>query len=152
MAIRQQQIVDAIKTQLLLIVGTTPYTTNLGTRVSIWEGNQGDPGFGGEMPMAKIRDLRAECVAQDMDQGLEDWELYVDVDLACEAGRTSDTTIRIMINDVIHALGLSRTLGGLALNIQKLGFDMTVDEEEKVVGGATVHFKVLFQTTEWSET
>lgn len=149
MAIKRQQIVDALKSAIQGITVANGYHTDIGLHTSIWLAEPNTVYDPSELPVANIRDISDVIVRANIP--FDDHEMDVNVDLIFSSGQTTDAAVRQGIYDVYRKIGTDPTLGGLAINTMISSDEMILDQSERIVGGATISLSVQFRTSNYQE-
>ena len=55
----------------------------------------------------------------------------------------------LLIADLQKAIGVDTTWGGLATRTNPISSSLVVDQEDKIIGGATVTFTIDYVTKKW---
>jgi len=149
MAILRETIITAIDTALKTISVANGYHTALASHVTIWVPR---PLQQAEIPAVNIRDVDDTTVDvslgaddTDTDAAAETHEMTVELDVLASTA----SAIRSLIMDCGKCLrdNISSTY-----DIMPVGDSMEADQDEKIVVGATLRFKVRFITALWGET
>jgi len=143
-----QQVMDALGTRLKTITQTNGYNYNLGK--SVFEGRL-SPYNESELPALDFRELGALPDSDIVEDtiGLQTHEIDVEVEIITAAGKTTATVLRKMVQDVVNAIGTDDTFGDLVEYAGYGGFDVTLDQSKKIIGGATVKFSLTYKTAQW---
>jgi hypothetical protein len=144
MAVTLQTIVTSWKTNMAKITVANGYHTTVAT-VTDWEPRRDDPAV--HLPAIDIRDVSEEITGQSLgsDQGGTDAaaeEHTVRFEITLSMASTS-TAIRQFIMDVRKAVRDNMTV---TYDIRYLGYDATVEQEEKRIVGAVMRFDVVYST------
>jgi hypothetical protein len=136
----RQRIMDAVKARFALILISNGYNTDVGSNV--FE-QKAEPFQESEIPGMNIR----ESETPKMDTvGAEVHPMVFEV-FAIDNGDASPAALRNIWADIIIAIGLDRTWGGLAqdTSLPEVGTADTVIAE-KTVAGARISFTVTYST------
>lgn len=150
MAIKHQQIVDAVEDALQLITIANGYNLNLSTHITVQQA-EGDQINNGDW-LVTIRDRDEESLTEstrrDNTGNQEFRRMYVDVELQYMQSTTNvSVQIRKAIADIRKALGVDRTLGGLSLNVLPAGWSIPRNELGQYLSGqAIVRFTIDYKT------
>ena len=149
MAIKRQQIVDAVATRLGTILTTAGYHTNLGSNVFEWKGTKFEAR---EMPGIDVRDTVDEIDHRSIDTptNVDTHRLTVMLSLAVD-GSTSTDSVREMIADVYKAIGTDPTFGALAIDSWVVKDEVDTEQEELRISGVEIEIAVLYRTSLFQE-
>lgn len=141
----RQDIVDAVTTRLKTIQKSGGYNTDLGYNVYEWR-----PGAleQSELPSVIVRDLGAE--AMDGAIGQFRWSCMIECTITAADGTDTMQTMRWAIEDVYTAIGTDCTWGGLAQYSEQPSDSIEVDQEEHLIAGARVAFRIIYDTARWA--
>ena len=150
MAIKRQEIIDNLRTQLENISTANGYYTDCGTTVKVWDPTVFERK---ELPALNIMDrVDVQPFDANSTQGeVIDHELTVEIAALCAAGVTSDSFTRQMIADIYKAIKADESLSGKAMWIEPVQDEIGVEESGKRVGGATITIKIVYRTQKFSE-
>ena len=144
MALKRQQIVDAIKTRLQGILIANGYATNLGNNIFEWRVTNLNSA---EFPACVYRDV--SNAKQDGAIGSFRWALNIEIQLVTD-GETSAAEIRKLIADVYKAIGTDVRWGGLAVTTEQPESDeMDVEQHEKKQAGALIKLSIIYDANMW---
>lgn len=143
MAVSQwQNIINAVKTQLATIRKTNGYETDAGLKVFEWKASASPYE---DLPCIHIKDTALQAAQGTIQQYT--WALQLDIEIAAAKAAQTSAEIRSMAQDVIKALWADKTVGGRALNISQPQIeDITIEKDEKVIGGAVVRCVITYTT------
>lgn len=161
MAIKRQQIMDAIATRMAGILTTaTPhaYYFDLGLNVIesrpqliLPDGSIGRvPVEPSECPCVMIRDPLDTITVIDLD-GNEEHELDLEFEVRNEGGAITDSDLRKMEQDIRTAVGLDPTWGGLTRGTTLRSSEKILLQANKIIGGLLVRATATFYTAAFSE-
>lgn len=139
----RQLIVNAVKTRLQAINGSSPYETSIGANVEEWRVK---PPEEAEATVVTFRDVD-EQVSQRT-SGVQEWRLKFEVEI-WNFGQADQSTVRKQVADVYRALGQDRYWGGLAFDTEPSADTMELDLQTRVLRGALVTFFVKYRTKSW---
>lgn len=146
---KRQQIVNAIETRFKTILVVGGYRTNLGDNVHVWRLSDWAKD---EAPGVDIRDT--DWDSDETGQGLHDHGLLIEVYVEAGGG-TSPASVREMAADVLQAIGVDDTWGGLAIQTRP-GKPTGGKSNEFQVGrgghtytAALMRFQVHYRTAAW---
>jgi hypothetical protein len=152
MALKRQQILDAMKTRLQLINGSTPYYLNASANVYIQRDKPFESWSDRELPGINIVDGDEEPGQELLSGAVNVW--YRDLNVAVQlvtGGALADTLVRKGIADIQRAIGTDLTWGGLAIDTDWVNTTIERDQQEQRIMSATVNIKISYSTTQWSE-
>lgn len=149
MAIKRQQIIDYVKTELEKISITNGYYTNIGSNVFEWKAN---PFESNEIPGLEIRDLEENVLDETIkgNYNLHTHVLNVEIKVICSES-TPITTVRKMIIDVYKVISQNLSWKDEAIYTYLIGNKIDVDQQGKFIGSATINIQIHYRTTAWSE-
>jgi len=137
---KRQQILTAVGAVFSLITTANGYNTNIGQHVYVYKPRAFEAG---ELPGMDIRDSHKTSQGT---VGEEHHELEVSV-TAVEDGDLSPETLRDIEADIVTAIGVDRTWGGLAVDTSTLSVGQaSVQVGERVVSGAKANFTIEYYT------
>ena len=142
---RRQELVAAVLARFKGIRIADGYETNLGLNVSEW---RTDPMQEGEKDLLNLRDTVSPILEEDT-IGAHTHNLTVEVDLL-SVNETPATQYRKMIADVIKAIGVDLTWGGLAEHTEPGAEELVVEQASRKVIGGLVRFTVIYSTARWT--
>lgn len=147
---RRQQIVDAVKARLALISVANGYQTDVGLKQTEWNpGPKGADPEADELPGHDIRDEVETTNVKDKNSGTFDRELEIVVIAELKEEDATATLARRALEDLIKAVGVDQTWGGLARRTLPVEDDINVDELGQQVGAARLRFKVEYSRRPW---
>lgn len=126
----RQSIVTALDTRLKTILIANGYQTNLGNQVEAWRSRDLEKG---EAYFLTYRDTTNPKTQEEVAIGTHEHALTLELE-ALVVGGTSAATGRKMISDLLKALGVDKTLGGV------VPYGLSVDSDELVVDKGTKTF------------
>lgn len=140
----RQQIIDALEARLQAISIAGGYRTDIGARVFEWRSTDLQKK---DLPAILYRDGSAP-----VDNGVADFlghQLQVDIQIITQ-GATAPADLREMVADVLQAIGVDATWGGLARNTLLTQVDMEIEQADKILGGASIALEIHYDTNDWS--
>ena len=157
MADAQQNIISAFTTKLKTISVANGYSSALGAQTSLWEQAPKPPISQSEFPSANIRDPVVEVRSTDEAEEEALFQMTVELDIACAAGTTSDTTMRSLFGDVYRAIGLwawgsDATIKDNMKDIQRVRHEIFSDEQEKIIVGGKITLMILYSAAQFPTT
>lgn len=147
---KRQQIVDAVKQRFAAITTANGYQTDIGLRQTEWNpGPRGADEGSDELPGHDIRDEDETATVTDKNSGVYSRSLEIVVlGYVREAGDGAAET-RKALEDMIRAVGIDPTWGGLARRTLPDTEGVAVDELAQRVGVAHLKFKVEYSRRPW---
>ena len=147
----RQQIVDAIKVRLAGITTANGYQTDIGLKQTEWDpGPKGADPEADELPGHDIRDEVETASTKDKNSGTFDRELEIVVIAELKEPGPGATLARRALEDLIKAIGVDPTWGGLARRTLPVEEDINDDELGQQIGAARLRFKVEYSRRPWS--
>lgn len=149
---KRQQIVDAVKARFAQIATANEYApgrnyqTDVGLKQTEWHPAAKGPE---DRPGHDVRDLPEETVVDDRNRGLYERKLLVQVVAEIAEADATAANARKALADMIHAVGVDPTWGGLAKYSIPVDDEVTVDQEAQRVGGARLVFEVVYSRKPW---
>jgi hypothetical protein len=143
---KRQRIVDAVKARFAAISVAGGYLTELGGKQTEWHPAAKGPD---DRPGHDVRDLAEETVVEDRNKGLYERKLLVQVVAEVAESDATAANARAALADMIRAVGVDPTWGGLARYSLPVEDEVTVDEEAQRVGGARLVFEVVYSRKPW---
>jgi len=149
MAIKRQQIIDTIKTKLAAIKTANGYYTNIGDNVFEWKAN---PMETSKLPGVEVRDTEETLLSAESQStyNLHDFMMTVELKVLC-AESTPTATVRKMIIDVYKLIGANLTWSDYAIYTYLISNAIDLDQQNKLIAGATITIQIYYRTTAWSE-
>lgn len=147
---KRQQIVDAVKNRFAGITTASGYQTDIGLKQTEWNpGPKGADPEADELPGHDIRDEVETTVVKDKNSGNYDRELEIIVVAELKETDATATLARKALEDMIKAVGVDPTWGGLARRTVPMEDDINVDELGQQIGAARLRFKVEYSRRPW---
>lgn len=147
---KRQQIVDAVKARFALITTANGYQTDIGLKQTEWNpGPKGADEEADELPGHDIRDEVETTPVKDKNSGTYDRELEIVVIAELREPGPGATLARKALEDMIKAVGVDATWGGLARRSVPIEDDINVDELGQWIGAARLRFKVEYSRRPW---
>lgn len=138
MPTKRQQIMTAVGTRLGTITLANGYVTNLGTNVSYWH----------DLPLEYAQEaLVYRDESQDYSQAnrVQDCLLHVELEaVVLGATRAGDA-----LSDLIRAIGVDATWGGLAVSTQLVRDEIAVETDGREVAQVLLQFDIAYRTPLW---
>jgi len=155
MAAKVLDIVSFIETKLNAIKTSGGYHTNV-AKVAVYRDTTSAPFEAAELPGINL------YYAHESDVVLEDekagpagiWTraLPLKAEFSIQAGQGSDVAGFNLAMDIIKAIGVDMTCGGVAIRIHNVKYSLTLEQEKKIVSGGVVEFTVEYRTDRFQET
>jgi hypothetical protein len=138
---KRQTLITAIDTRLKqILVSPGGYNYNLGSSVHEWRSTPLDDS---ELPAVIYRDLE-EVVSVTV--GKHEHRMLLEIELAL-SGATVPATMRKGIADIVKALGVDLTFGGLAEDTEFEGTEaISIIQNERRIAGVILRFIVTYLT------
>lgn len=147
---KRQQIVSAIKTRLAGIKVADGYQTDIGLKQTEWNpGPKGADPEADELPGHDIRDEVETAEVKDKNSGTFDRALEIVVIAELREAGPGATLARKALEDLIKAVAVDPTWGGLARRTLPVEEDINVDELGQQIGAARLRFKVEYSRRPW---
>jgi hypothetical protein len=147
---KRQQIVNAVKGRFALITTANGYQTDIGLKQTEWNpGPKGADPEADELPGHDIRDEVETTAVKDKNAGTYDRELEIVVIAELREADASPTLARKALEDMIKAVSVDPTWGGLARRSIPVEDDINVDELGQQIGAARLKFKVEYSRRPW---
>ncbi len=150
MAIKKEQIVQAVKTRLETITTANGYHTNLGSNIYEWKQN---PHNETDVLAAVIRDTDCEEVniLDQSSSGIHTKILSMEIEIIA-ASSTVPAVLRQAEADVNKAIGTDTTFGGLAIDTTPVNsIPLYPNQNEKRIAGLQRTVEIHFRTVAWQE-
>lgn len=145
----RQRIMTALDTRLSGILVASGYATNAGQHVFGWRVSDIQES---ELPAIVYRDGRTKESEPVIIMGADskrDYPLIVELDLHGTSGTATPEHMRSMIADVIKAIGVDPTWGGLAVMTELLGDEMDMAQADRTIAIATMSICITYRTKLW---
>jgi hypothetical protein len=147
---KRQQIVDAVKARFAAVTVANGYQTDIGLKQTEWNpGPKGADPESDELPGHDIRDELETTVVKDKNSGTYDRELEIVVIAELREADATATLARRALEDMIRAVGVDPTWGGLARRTLPVEDDINVDELGQQIGAARLRLKVEYSRRPW---
>lgn len=149
MAIKRQNIVNQLKSQLQNITVANGYYTNLGDNVKLFSVI---PVEENELPCVVIFDKMNNFASESFTNSANIFyqSLEVVLNIVC-GGNTVDTVARQLIIDVYKAIGSDTTLGGYAIDIIPINDELDIEQESKLIASIKINLNILYRTERFNE-
>jgi hypothetical protein len=147
---KRQQIVDRVKERFAGITTANGYQTEIGLKQTEWNpGPKGADPEADELPGHDIRDEVERTVVSNKNSGLFERQLEITVIAEVKEAGPGATLARRALEDMIKAVGVDPTWGGLAARTLPDEDDVTVDELRQQIGAARLKFTVEYNRRAW---
>lgn len=147
---KRQQIVNAIKARLAGITTANGYQTDIGLKQTEWNpGPKGADPEADELPGHDIRDEVEAAEVTNKNSGTFDRALEIVVIAELKEAGPGAGEARQALEDLIKAVGIDPTWGGLARRTLPVEEDINVDELGQRIGAARLKFKVEYSRRPW---
>lgn len=148
---KRQQIVDAVKARFVGITVANGYQTDIGAKQTEWHpGPKGADPEADELPGHDIRDEVERTIIEDKNRGVYERALEITVVAEVKEPAPGAALARKALEDLIKAVGVDPTWGGLARRTLPVEDDITVDELGQQVGAARLVFTVEYSRSPWA--
>lgn len=144
---KRQLIFDAVKTRFAGILIANGYQTNVGANLTEWHLTPKEPA---DLPGLDLRDeVEKTIIPEQKNAGV--YERRLKITAIGELLEAADTAAgaRLVLADMIKAVGVDPTWGGLARRTLPDTDDVTVDEEGARTGAARLTFHVEYSRKPW---
>lgn len=143
---KRQSIVAAVKTRMSTVRTANGYQTEIGASQTEWH-----PTAKGvdELPSHDVRDEFEEAVVTARNKGLYERKLRVTLIAELVEADATATNARKAHADIVRAVGVDPTWGGLAKYSVPAEEEVTVDEEGQRIGAVRVSFDVVYFRRAW---
>lgn len=146
----RQQIVDALIARLETILGNKDgggFVTFAGGNVSLWKVVDVEQT---KLPALVVRDT-TDLIDREGVATAGDHTLTVEIDGLCEASKTetADKVARKLMADILKAIGVDESFGGLAYRTRLAQANMQVVKESKHFGGVDLALTINYRTGKW---
>ncbi len=141
----RQQIIGKLDTRLKTIKKTANYKTDAGLHVFDWlDRDLADS----ELDAIIYRDRTTEINHGLMVSYIN--KVRVEIEMKTKASTGTAARLRQMLEDVCAAINVDETWGGLAENTEPLENSMDIQQQDKIVGSATLTIEIEYTTNKWS--
>lgn len=145
---KRQLICSAVDARLKTILTSAGYNSDLGKNVFEWRPT---PLEINELPAVNWRDIsEGDSNASAGTIGYHNHTLTFELRVLTAKGKTTAKEIRAILADIIEAISIDQTWGGLAIRTDPVSNEMEVEEAEHIIGGTTVTFIITYQTKKWN--
>jgi hypothetical protein len=144
---RRQQIITAMTTRFKAITTANGYATNIGLQFHEWRTSE-LPQDG--LPAQTLRDPVDEVTLPDKDSLMHRHHLTIILDLVIGEAAEQATEARKALADVVKAIGVDPTWGGLAARTLPRREQIMTDAQGNWLGGARMEFVVEYDTKGWA--
>lgn len=150
MSSKRQQILDAVKARFAGIKVADGYQTDIGLKQTEHHptAKSADPADG-ELPAHDVRDEAEETVVPDRNKGSYERKLRFTVVAELLETDATAANARKALADMIKAVGVDPSWGGLARHTVPVEDEVQVDEEGQRVGAARLTFEVVYGRKPW---
>ena len=148
----RKRIMTAFDTRLRTIRVVNGYATNAGANVYDWLTTNLAVS---SLPAITYKDPVVSGGEVVTIAGPVDSQREFEMDVECTLisnGAGIRAVIRDMIADLIRAIGVDPTWGGLALSTDLSGDDTEIEQHEETIGSCTVKTRVIYRTKMWDTT
>lgn len=145
---KRQQIVDKVKERLALVTTASGYQTDIGEKLTEWQLTAKDAG---QLPGVDVRDGVEETVLPEGGKNSAVYERHLEFTVTAELAETTagPANARKAEADIIKAVGVDPTWGGLARRTLPVTGEVVMDPEGQRIGGARVVFRVEYSRKPW---
>lgn len=145
---QRQQIFTAVKTRFAAIQMANGYQTNIGAKLTEWHLT---PKEGGELDGLDLRDeTETTSLPDSRNSSLYTRQLQITAIAEVVEANDTATRARLALADIIRAIGVDPTWGGLARHTLPVEEEITVDGEGQRIGGARITFVVEYGRKPWA--
>jgi len=145
MSTSRQNIVVALITALGTISVANGYRSAVGARVYAWPDPRLDPDH---LPALVVHDTTAPVEMEP--HPYFSHTLTVEI-YAFTAGDTAGSALSDIMADILQAVGVDHTFGGLAIQTRPLDCNKTeIEQREKTIAVAEVILEIDYRTNQWS--
>jgi hypothetical protein len=147
---KRQQIVDKVKERFAGITIANGYQTDIGLKQTEWNpGPKGADPEADELPGHDIRDEVETAVVKDKNSGTFDRELEIVVTAELIEPGAGVALGRKALEDLIKAVAVDPTWGGLARRTLPVDDVVDVDPLGQQISAAQLRFKVEYSRRPW---
>jgi hypothetical protein len=147
---KRQLIVDAVKARFAGITQANGYQTDIGLKQTEWHpGPKSANPDDNELPGHDIRDEVERTVIENKNSGSYDRALEITVIAELKETTPGAPLARKALEDLIKAVGVDATWGGLARRTLPVEDDISVDELGQQVSAARLVFTVEYSRPPW---
>jgi uncharacterized protein (DUF927 family) len=140
----RQQILDAIDTRFKTIKTTAGYKTNIGNNVFDWlDRDLADTELDALIYKDPINELSSTTITQ--------WnnKVNLEIEVKTKSASTTAKQVRMMIEDIYKAIGTDATWGGLALRSNPVSEEISIQQQDKIVGSAKIIISIEYVKLKW---
>jgi hypothetical protein len=143
---KRQQLVNKVKERFAAITTANGYQTNIGAQLTEWHLSPKEPA---QLPGLDVRDETEETVVENKNSGV--YERKLQITAIAELLETTETATqaRKAEADIIRAVGVDQTWGGLARRTLPETADVTVDDKGQRIGAVRVVFQIEYSRKPW---
>lgn len=138
---KREQITEAVLERMRTIKTSNGYNTNVGTNAEI---NRTDPMGEGESYLIDI--VAGSWETQDQSNYVRRW-MNISIAFACSGDNAIDSRDNI-IADVVKAVYVDTTWGGLAILTEETGGASDKDVAQQIYAWGEVDLRILYDTVE----
>ena len=142
----RQALIDAVVERLRGIKYADGYATDAGNSVFEHRDPLGEPFNESELPACWIRDGSSEITA--LDSSVHEHSLSLEIG-AHVSDMNAPAAGRLLESDILKAVGVDNTFGGLCVYCQPTGGTLEVKREGKRQAGVRLLFEVRFRVNAW---
>jgi hypothetical protein len=138
---RRQQILEAVVTRLKTITTNNGYLLQIGTKVFDWKLN---PLLPADLPAIEVRDREAPMELINLAGGMSH-QLNMDI-IIIASGITAAATARKGLEDIVKALQVDRTFGGLVQVYLPKSTSIEMQQDEQLLAAGQFTCELQYYT------
>ena len=147
---KRQRIVDAVKARFALITVANGYQTDIGLKQTEWHpGPKSADAEADELPAHDIRDEVEETIIENKNAGVYERQLEITTIAEVREPAATAELARKALEDLIKAVGVDPTWGGLARRTLPVSAEITVDDIGQRVGAANLKMRIEYSRKPW---
>lgn len=141
---KRQQITDKLKAMLQDIWQVNGYNTDIGANVQEWRVT---PVAEEDLPMLTYSDISHETSVPLASR--HDHTLTIRIEAYITAGATTPATARLILSDILKALGKNRSFDRLIIKAAPASGVIEIEQQNKLIGRVTITLILTYASAEW---
>lgn len=145
----RQDIITAAGVKFATITIANGYNTDLGNNVNEWKVIADEEA---DLPSLHYRDAGVEVIeVEGQDNFYETKKLNLEVEIRAADGATTPATLRLMIEDVLAAVGTDINWNNNAFDTDYEGDTMGIDQDNLTIGYVLMNVSIGYQVKNWTD-
>lgn len=145
---KRQDIITAAGVKFATITIANGYNTDIGNNVNEWKVIADEES---DLPSLHYRDASVEVLEiEGQDNYFETKKLNLEVEIRV-SGTTTPATLRLMIEDVLAAVGKDINWSNNAYDTDYEGDTMDIDQDNLKIGSVLMNIAIGYQVKNWTD-